>query len=60
MPLIILVQKCLSYKDIVGTSRENIILIDDVLYTGRTVRVALGVLMEFDRSKSISAYDFDR
>jgi pyrimidine operon attenuation protein/uracil phosphoribosyltransferase len=35
-------------------SRKNIILIDDVLYTGRTVRAALDVLMDFGRPKSIS------
>jgi pyrimidine operon attenuation protein/uracil phosphoribosyltransferase len=34
-------------------SRKNIILIDDVLYTGRTVRAALDVLMDFGRPKSI-------
>jgi pyrimidine operon attenuation protein/uracil phosphoribosyltransferase len=34
-------------------SRKNIILIDDVLYTGRTVRAAVDVLMDFGRSKSI-------
>ncbi|MDR2066696.1 MAG: bifunctional pyr operon transcriptional regulator/uracil phosphoribosyltransferase PyrR [Endomicrobium sp.] len=35
-------------------SRKNIVLIDDVLYTGRTVRAALDVLMSFGRPKSIS------
>jgi pyrimidine operon attenuation protein/uracil phosphoribosyltransferase len=35
------------------TSRKNIILVDDVLYTGRTVRAALDVLMDFGRPKSI-------
>jgi pyrimidine operon attenuation protein/uracil phosphoribosyltransferase len=34
-------------------SRKNIILIDDVLYTGRTVRAALDVLTDFGRPKSI-------
>ncbi|MCA6071201.1 MAG: bifunctional pyr operon transcriptional regulator/uracil phosphoribosyltransferase PyrR [Endomicrobium sp.] len=34
-------------------SCKNIILIDDVLYTGRTVRSALDVLMDFGRPKSI-------
>ena len=31
----------------------NILLIDDVLYTGRTVRAALDALMDFGRPKSI-------
>jgi pyrimidine operon attenuation protein/uracil phosphoribosyltransferase len=35
------------------SGRKNIILIDDVLYTGRTVRAALDVLMDFGRPKSI-------
>ncbi|MDR1195798.1 MAG: bifunctional pyr operon transcriptional regulator/uracil phosphoribosyltransferase PyrR [Endomicrobium sp.] len=34
-------------------SKKNIILVDDVLYTGRTVRAALDVLMDFGRPKSI-------
>jgi pyrimidine operon attenuation protein/uracil phosphoribosyltransferase len=34
-------------------SKKNIILIDDVLYTGRTVRAALDVLTDFGRPKSI-------
>jgi pyrimidine operon attenuation protein/uracil phosphoribosyltransferase len=34
-------------------SCKNIILVDDVLYTGRTVRAALDVLMDFGRPKSI-------
>ena len=34
-------------------SRKNIILVDDVLCTGRTVRAALDVLMNFGRPKSI-------
>ncbi|MCL2390076.1 MAG: bifunctional pyr operon transcriptional regulator/uracil phosphoribosyltransferase PyrR [Endomicrobia bacterium] len=34
-------------------SQKNIILVDDVLYTGRTVRAALDVLMDFGRPKSI-------
>jgi pyrimidine operon attenuation protein/uracil phosphoribosyltransferase len=34
-------------------NHKNIILIDDVLYTGRTVRAALDVLMDFGRPKSI-------
>ena len=34
-------------------SRKNIILVDDVLYTGRTVRAALDVLTDFGRPKCI-------
>jgi len=34
-------------------NQKNIILVDDVLYTGRTVRAALDVLMDFGRPKSI-------
>lgn len=34
-------------------SKKNIILVDDVLYTGRTIRAALDVLMDFGRPKSI-------
>ncbi len=32
---------------------KNIVLIDDVLYTGRTVRAALGALMDFGRPARI-------
>ncbi len=32
---------------------KNIILVDDVLYTGRTIRSALDVLKDFGRPKSI-------
>lgn len=35
---------------------KHIILIDDVLYTGRTVRSALSVLMEFGRPSSIQFF----
>ncbi|AKL98016.1 bifunctional pyr operon transcriptional regulator/uracil phosphoribosyltransferase PyrR [Endomicrobium proavitum] len=34
-------------------SQKKIILVDDVLYTGRTVRASLDVLMDFGRPKSI-------
>jgi len=32
---------------------KNIVLVDDVLYTGRTVRAALDALVDFGRPKSI-------
>ncbi|MDG5816666.1 bifunctional pyr operon transcriptional regulator/uracil phosphoribosyltransferase PyrR [Chitinispirillales bacterium ANBcel5] len=34
-------------------NEKNIILVDDVLYTGRTVRAALDALMDFGRPKTI-------
>ena len=34
---------------------KRILLVDDVLYTGRTIRAALDALIEFGRPKSISA-----
>ena len=34
-------------------SSKKIILVDDVLYTGRTVRASIDVLMDFGRPKSI-------
>lgn len=34
-------------------SNINVILVDDVLYTGRTVRAALGAIIDFGRPKSI-------
>ena len=34
-------------------SGMNVLLVDDVLYTGRTVRAALDALMDFGRPKSI-------
>lgn len=34
-------------------NEKNVILIDDVLYTGRTVRAALNALMEFGRPATI-------
>lgn len=33
--------------------RKNIILVDDVLYTGRTIRAALDQLMDFGRPKKV-------
>jgi len=35
---------------------KNVILIDDVLYTGRTVRSALSALMEFGRPQTIQLF----
>jgi pyrimidine operon attenuation protein/uracil phosphoribosyltransferase len=34
-------------------SEQNLILVDDVLYTGRSVRAALDALMDFGRPKTI-------
>ncbi|MFH1191340.1 MAG: bifunctional pyr operon transcriptional regulator/uracil phosphoribosyltransferase PyrR [Candidatus Omnitrophota bacterium] len=34
-------------------NNQNIVLVDDVLYTGRTVRAALDALIDFGRPKSI-------
>ena len=34
-------------------SDKNVVLVDDVLYTGRTVRAALDALIDFGRPKSI-------
>jgi pyrimidine operon attenuation protein/uracil phosphoribosyltransferase len=36
-----------------GVENRNIILIDDVLYTGRTVRAAMDALMDFGRPRAI-------
>jgi pyrimidine operon attenuation protein/uracil phosphoribosyltransferase len=33
---------------------KNLVLVDDVLYTGRTIRAALDALVDFGRPKSIS------
>jgi len=32
---------------------KNLVLVDDVLYTGRTIRAALDALIDFGRPKSI-------
>lgn len=32
---------------------KNLVLVDDVLYTGRTIRAALDALMDFGRAKSV-------
>jgi pyrimidine operon attenuation protein / uracil phosphoribosyltransferase len=37
-------------------SEKNVILIDDVLYTGRTVRAALDALMDFGRPTTIQLF----
>jgi pyrimidine operon attenuation protein/uracil phosphoribosyltransferase len=34
-------------------NNKNLILVDDVLYTGRTIRAALDALIDFGRPKSI-------
>jgi pyrimidine operon attenuation protein/uracil phosphoribosyltransferase len=34
-------------------NNKNLVLIDDVLYTGRTIRAALDALIDFGRPKSI-------
>lgn len=36
-----------------GINGKNVVLVDDVLYTGRTVRAALDALIDFGRPKSI-------
>lgn len=36
-----------------GIDGKNVVLVDDVLYTGRTVRAALDALVDFGRPKSI-------
>lgn len=33
--------------------KSNIILVDDVLYTGRTIRAAINIIMEFGRAKTV-------
>ncbi len=34
-------------------SGKNVVLVDDVLYTGRTIRAAMDALMDFGRAKSV-------
>ena len=36
-----------------GINDKNVILIDDVLYSGRTIRAALDALSEFGRPKTV-------
>lgn len=50
-------QPDVSVSDITfDINEKDIILIDDVLYTGRTVRSALNVVMEFGRPASIQLF----
>jgi pyrimidine operon attenuation protein / uracil phosphoribosyltransferase len=51
----------INHKPIVGKTevpvcldKKNIILVDDVLYTGRTVRAALDALIDFGRPRRIA------
>src|SRR5262245_32553764 len=37
-----------------GVENRNIILVDDVLYTGRTIRAALNELFDYGRPTSVS------
>ena len=46
----------LRHKDLLGISDltlDEILLVDDVLYTGRTIRAALDALIDFGRPKEI-------
>ena len=36
-----------------GIENKNVILIDDVLYTGRTIRAALDALLDFGRPSKV-------
>ncbi len=44
-----------SYKTAIGCSLENknVVLIDDVLYTGRTVRSAMDALLDYGRPNKV-------
>ena len=42
----------------VSLENKNVILVDDVLYTGRTVRSALEALLSFGRPKKIELLTF--
>ncbi|MEK6714612.1 MAG: bifunctional pyr operon transcriptional regulator/uracil phosphoribosyltransferase PyrR [Candidatus Omnitrophota bacterium] len=48
-------QKPVVHKTEIGfdIDEKNVVLVDDVLYTGRTVRAALDALMDFGRPKTI-------
>ncbi len=37
-----------------STLKKQVVLVDDVLFTGRTVRAALDAIMDVDRPKRIS------
>ena len=39
---------------IISLNGKNVVLVDDVIFTGRTVRSALNALMEYGRPKTIS------
>jgi len=41
------------FRDDIGTENLNIILVDDVLYTGRSVRASIDALMSFGRPKQV-------
>ncbi len=52
--------KTIAHQPVVGTTEipfdvedKNLILVDDVLYTGRTVRAALDEIIDFGRPRSI-------
>ena len=49
-----------EYKNfnISRTDKKNIILIDDVLYTGRTIRAAMDEIFSFGRPNSIKLVAF--
>ncbi|CAH1850162.1 MULTISPECIES: bifunctional pyr operon transcriptional regulator/uracil phosphoribosyltransferase PyrR [Convivina] len=44
----------LDEKDSINIVDKNIVLVDDVLFTGRTIRAALDALIHIGRPKSIS------
>lgn len=41
-------------ENVVNIDNKNVVLVDDVLFTGRTVRAALGAINEIGRPKRIS------
>jgi pyrimidine operon attenuation protein/uracil phosphoribosyltransferase len=44
----------LNSEERLNISEQNIVLIDDVLFTGRTIRAALDALIHIGRPKTIS------